>query len=159
MNLPEPAATARDDWRSLSACLTEDPELFFPLSVSGPGLVQLAAAKAVCLPCQVRAECLGFALSSGQEFGVWGGTSEEERKAIRRAEHVLAPVTGAPIPVARLAPRRWLRHRARQAGRSAGAGRAPHGIEIAQGLGIGACQAALAVGQIPLLAEGLDQGL
>jgi WhiB family redox-sensing transcriptional regulator len=91
MNVPGPPATDRDDWRSLSACLTEDPELFFPLSLSGPGLAQLAAAKAVCAQCQVSTECLGFALNSGQEFGVWGGMSEEDRKAIRRVEHVLAP--------------------------------------------------------------------
>ncbi|HEY7142897.1 MAG TPA: WhiB family transcriptional regulator [Streptosporangiaceae bacterium] len=72
-----------DDWRSQGACLAEDPELFFPLSALGPGHAQIAAAKAVCGRCAVRRECLGFAVSTGQEHGVWGGTSEDERRAMR----------------------------------------------------------------------------
>jgi WhiB family transcriptional regulator, redox-sensing transcriptional regulator len=92
MNLPESAATAGADWRSQSACKDTDPELFFPLSAWGPSLTQLATAKAICAGCEVAAECLRFALSSGQEYGVWGGTSEDERKAMRRAQHVVRPV-------------------------------------------------------------------
>lgn len=77
-------ATLRStDWPSLGACREEDPELFFPIAASGPGLMQIARAKAVCARCQVRAECLQYALDSGQEGGVWGGTSEEERRALR----------------------------------------------------------------------------
>lgn len=91
MNLPEPAAPAGADWRSLSACRDTDPELFFPLSAWGPGQAQIASAKAICASCQVRSDCLQFALRSGQEFGVWGGTSEDERRALRRAQLVLAP--------------------------------------------------------------------
>ena len=91
LNLPEPAAPAGADWRSLSACRDTDPELFFPLSAWGPGQVQIASAKAVCADCQVRPDCLRFALRSGQEFGVWGGTSEDERRAMRRAQLVLTP--------------------------------------------------------------------
>jgi WhiB family transcriptional regulator, redox-sensing transcriptional regulator len=73
------------DWRSLSACRHADPELFFPVVESGPGLVQLEAAKAVCARCDVRAECLSFATATVQDHGVWGGTSEEERRAVRSA--------------------------------------------------------------------------
>lgn len=91
MNLPEPAAPAGADWRSLSACRDTDPELFFPLSAWGPGQAQIASAKAICASCQVRSDCLQFALRSGQEFGVWGGTSEDERRAMRRAQLVLTP--------------------------------------------------------------------
>jgi WhiB family transcriptional regulator, redox-sensing transcriptional regulator len=91
MNLPEPAAPAGADWRSLSACRDADPELFFPLSAWGPGQAQTASAKAVCASCQVRSDCLQFALRSGQEFGVWGGTSEDERRALRRAQLVRTP--------------------------------------------------------------------
>ena len=91
LNLPEPAAPAGADWRSLSACRDTDPELFFPLSAWGPGQVQIASAKAVCADCRVRPDCLRFALRSGQEFGVWGGTSEDERRAMRRAQLVLTP--------------------------------------------------------------------
>jgi WhiB family transcriptional regulator, redox-sensing transcriptional regulator len=94
MKLPEATVTAGNDWRSLGACLAEDPELFFPLSSSGPGGAQIATAKAVCAHCQVRNECLGFAMSTGQEHGVWGGTSEEERKALRRAQHARSPRRG-----------------------------------------------------------------
>jgi len=100
MNLPEPAttvtrlseaaATDGGDWRALSACRDADPELFFPLSAWGPSLTQLATAKEVCARCEVRAECLRFAMSTGQEYGVWGGTSEDERRAMRRAQHSLA---------------------------------------------------------------------
>ena len=91
MKLPEDAAAAGADWRSLSACRDTDPELFFPLSAGGPGQTQIASAKAVCAGCQVRPDCLRFALRSGQEFGVWGGTSEDERLAMRRAQLVLTP--------------------------------------------------------------------
>ncbi len=96
MNLPEPGATAGPDWRSLSACRDADPELFFPLSAWGPSLTQLATAKAICSRCEVSAECLRFALNSGQEYGVWGGTSEDERKEMRRPQRALRPmpVTG-----------------------------------------------------------------
>src|SRR5450755_3422037 len=91
MNLPEPAAPAGADWRSLSACRDTDTELFFPLSAWGPGQAQIASAKAICARCEVRSSCLQFALSSGQEFGVWGGTGEDERRAMRRAQLVLKP--------------------------------------------------------------------
>ncbi|MGI9006010.1 MAG: WhiB family transcriptional regulator [Streptosporangiaceae bacterium] len=70
---------ADPDWRSQSACLTADPELFFPLSSMGPSLEQLTEAKKVCGRCPVRAECLDFALSTRQVHGVWGGMSEQER--------------------------------------------------------------------------------
>ena len=70
------------DWRSRSACLDADPELFFPLSSMGPSLEQLAEAKQICRRCPVRSECLEFALSTQQAHGVWGGTSEEERRRL-----------------------------------------------------------------------------
>ena len=73
------------DWRHRAECRTADPELFFPVGTTGVALVDIEAAKAVCAACEVRAECLQFALSTNQESGVWGGTSEEERRALRRA--------------------------------------------------------------------------
>jgi WhiB family redox-sensing transcriptional regulator len=90
MKSREPASassTAGADWRALSACRETDPELFFPLSPRGPGLVQTARAKVVCGRCEVLDQCLQFALSTGQEFGVWGGTSEDERRRLVRAGH------------------------------------------------------------------------
>jgi len=77
--------TSHGDWRSLGACRHEDPELFFPIVPTGPGLQQVSRAKAICARCPVRAECLSFAIETVQDHGVWGGTSEEERRAMRRA--------------------------------------------------------------------------
>ena len=72
-------AIHQENWRSLAACLSADPDLFFPISSSGPALAQVAEAKAICAGCQVRRECLGFALRTHQVHGVWGGLSEQER--------------------------------------------------------------------------------
>lgn len=72
----------RADWWSLGACLAADPDLFFPISESGPARRQVTAAKRVCAGCQVREQCLSYALAVGPMHGVWGGTSEEERRAL-----------------------------------------------------------------------------
>ncbi len=69
----------------LAACRDHDPELFFPVGAHGPALEQLAAAKAVCGTCPLRTACLDWALETGQEAGVWGGTGEDDRRAMRRA--------------------------------------------------------------------------
>lgn len=72
------------DWRESAACRGVDPELFFPVGDTGPALVQVEAAKAVCRRCPVSAECLAFALTTRQDAGVWGGLTEDERAALRR---------------------------------------------------------------------------
>jgi WhiB family redox-sensing transcriptional regulator len=72
------------DWRHRAACLTEDPELFFPVGSTGPAIAQTLEAKKVCARCEVRAECLQWALEQGQDHGVWGGLSEDERRAMKR---------------------------------------------------------------------------
>jgi WhiB family redox-sensing transcriptional regulator len=74
----------RGQWRSAAACRSADPDLFFPISASRPALEQAAKAKAICATCQVRRECLAFALRTGQVHGIWGGTTEDERAAARR---------------------------------------------------------------------------
>ena len=68
-------------WSRRSSCLGEDPELFFPVSSEGPGQAQYERAKAVCRRCPVRGRCLEYALSTQQMYGVWGGTTPEERRA------------------------------------------------------------------------------
>jgi WhiB family redox-sensing transcriptional regulator len=73
-----------DDWRDVSACRDTDPDLFFPVGTTGPALEQIAAAKAVCDECEAKAPCLEFALVTNQDSGIWGATSEEERRKIRR---------------------------------------------------------------------------
>ena len=72
-----------DDWRHRSACRDEDPELFFPVGNSGPALVQAEQAKAVCRRCPVVNACLSWALGNADD-GVWGGMSEEERRAYKQ---------------------------------------------------------------------------
>jgi WhiB family redox-sensing transcriptional regulator len=72
------------DWRHRSACLDEDPELFFPIGNTGPAILQIEEAKVVCRRCDVREQCLQWALESGQDHGVWGGMSEDERRALKR---------------------------------------------------------------------------
>ncbi|GAA4672419.1 MULTISPECIES: WhiB family transcriptional regulator [Amycolatopsis] len=72
-------------WVHDAACREESPELFFPVGTSGPALRQTARAKAVCAGCPVRSECLEWALESGQDAGVWGGLSEDERRAVKRS--------------------------------------------------------------------------
>ena len=72
-----------NDWAAQAACRTTDPDTLF---------VQGAAqnrVKAICLGCTVRTECLADALDNNVEFGVWGGMTERERRALlRRRPHV-----------------------------------------------------------------------
>ncbi|AJC56053.1 WhiB family transcriptional regulator [Streptomyces sp. 769] len=72
------------DWRHRAVCREEDPELFFPIGNTGPALLQIEEAKAVCRRCPVMEQCLQWALESGQDSGVWGGLSEDERRAMKR---------------------------------------------------------------------------
>jgi WhiB family redox-sensing transcriptional regulator len=58
--------------------------LFFPIGTTGQALLQIAKAKEVCSGCTVKSQCLDFALETNQDSGIWGGTSEEERRNIRR---------------------------------------------------------------------------
>ena len=81
----EPYSIEDDEWRDLAACRDTNPDLFFPVGTTGPAIEQIAQAKAVCSECPSRAPCLEFALMTNQDSGVWGGTSEEERRKIRKA--------------------------------------------------------------------------
>ena len=65
------------DWHLGAACRGLDPDLFFPATSS-----EEARAKIICAGCPVRSDCLDFAMRARERYGVWGGTSEEERKAI-----------------------------------------------------------------------------
>ncbi|HXW44538.1 MAG TPA: WhiB family transcriptional regulator [Streptosporangiaceae bacterium] len=70
-------------WWDLAACQRVDPELFFPVSHTGPAQLQEARAKAVCAQCVVRTECLDYAMATHQVHGVWGGLGENERRKLR----------------------------------------------------------------------------
>lgn len=74
--------SAGDDWRDRAACRDEDPELFFPTAESDSAAY--APAILVCTRCPARAECLEWALQTGQEWGTWGGTTPMTRREIRR---------------------------------------------------------------------------
>jgi WhiB family redox-sensing transcriptional regulator len=80
------------DWRDDGACVTADPDLFFPISGRGAGVQQTDRAVRICAGCQVRRQCLEFAMRTGETEGIWGGTTPEERvRALR----------GAPTPASR----------------------------------------------------------
>lgn len=66
-------------WQSRGNCLGVDPDLFFPERGAS-----CEPAKAICRACEVRAECLEYALVHVEKWGVWGGKSERERRRIRR---------------------------------------------------------------------------
>ncbi|MER5570511.1 WhiB family transcriptional regulator [Streptomyces goshikiensis] len=72
------------NWRARSVCKDEDPDLFFPIGNTGSALLQVEEAKAVCRRCPVMETCLQWALEGGEESGVWGGLSEDERRAMKR---------------------------------------------------------------------------
>lgn len=71
-------------WRNEAVCKDTDPELFFPVGTTGQALLQIDRAKEVCDECPVKVRCLDFAIETNQDSGIWGGTSEEERRNIRR---------------------------------------------------------------------------
>jgi WhiB family redox-sensing transcriptional regulator len=83
-----PAGPPRFDWRLSAACRDLDPDLFFPIGTAGPAVTQVAEAKEVCLTCPVRSSCLDWALRHYQDYGIWGGTTERERQALRTAINV-----------------------------------------------------------------------
>lgn len=72
------------DWRHEAACCNEPTDLFFPVGSTGPALLQIREAKAVCRRCPVVRECGEWALETRQGHGVWGGMSEADRERILR---------------------------------------------------------------------------
>lgn len=83
-------AAAETAWMPDAVCRgTVDPELFFPVSEVGPGVRQVIEAKAVCARCPVRSACLAFALDRDVD-GVWGGTTQGERRTLRKPDRRVA---------------------------------------------------------------------
>src|SRR4029079_11706497 len=78
-------------WQDRALCAQTDPEAFFPEKGGST-----REAKKVCLGCDVRAECLEYALMKDERFGIWGGLSERERRRLKKsAVWVIAPT---PLP-------------------------------------------------------------
>lgn len=80
--LTTPRAT---DWRDNAACRTEDSALFFPNGDSGPWLIGIEQAKAICRTCPALEACGQWAADNRVEYGIFGGLTEQERRAARRA--------------------------------------------------------------------------
>lgn len=81
MNHPYVPVTAPDDpeaWRQEALCAETDPEAFFPEKGGST-----RDAKKICVKCDVRAQCLAYALERGERHGIWGGLSERERAKLR----------------------------------------------------------------------------
>ena len=71
--------TLEDQWQERALCAQTDPEAFFPEKGGST-----REAKRICLGCEVRDECLDYALAHDERFGIWGGLSERERRRIKR---------------------------------------------------------------------------
>jgi WhiB family redox-sensing transcriptional regulator len=67
-------------WQEAALCAQTDPESFFPEKGGST-----RDAKRVCVGCEVKTECLEYALLSDERFGIWGGMSERERRRLKRA--------------------------------------------------------------------------
>jgi len=74
------------DWHDYAACRDADPDLFFPDGDFRSARAQVKAAKLICRGCPVRTMCLSWALASGQEHGIWGGLTEDERRWLHRRD-------------------------------------------------------------------------
>ncbi|HTX27990.1 MAG TPA: WhiB family transcriptional regulator [Streptosporangiaceae bacterium] len=93
------ATRSAADWRSAAACLGADPDLFFPVSTTGPAEKQIARAKMICTKCPVRLECLEFALAHDQFYGIWGGATPEDRQRARRRKQRAAAAAQRAVAV------------------------------------------------------------
>jgi WhiB family transcriptional regulator, redox-sensing transcriptional regulator len=69
----------QQDWQERALCAQTDPEAFFPEKGGST-----REAKRICAGCEVRAECLEYALTFDERFGIWGGLSERERRRLKR---------------------------------------------------------------------------
>jgi WhiB family redox-sensing transcriptional regulator len=76
---PEPLPPTPDQWQDRALCAQTDPEAFFPEKGGST-----REAKKICLGCEVRSECLDYALAHDERFGIWGGLSERERRRLKR---------------------------------------------------------------------------
>ncbi len=72
-------AADEQEWQDRALCAQTDPEAFFPEKGGST-----REAKRICAGCEVRAECLEYALAQDERFGIWGGLSERERRKLKR---------------------------------------------------------------------------
>jgi WhiB family redox-sensing transcriptional regulator len=83
LGVPGVRSNVNDDnplaWQSDSLCAQTDPEAFFPEKGGST-----RDAKKICATCEVKAQCLEYALANDERFGIWGGLSERERRKLRK---------------------------------------------------------------------------
>src|SRR6478735_8035054 len=72
-------AEDEQSWQERALCAQTDPEAFFPEKGGST-----RDAKKVCLTCDVKQECLEYALANDERFGIWGGLSERERRKLKK---------------------------------------------------------------------------
>jgi len=78
------AAAEPKEWMEGAACRDTDPDMFFPVGTTGASLEQINRALSICSICRAADNCLDFALHTNQEFGVWGGYAEDDRRRLRK---------------------------------------------------------------------------
>jgi len=81
----QPTHRVDTTWREQANCRYTSPRLFFPAGTTGVAVGEIEDAKALCQACRVQDDCLLFAFETNQEAGIWGGTTEDERRKLRRA--------------------------------------------------------------------------
>lgn len=81
--LVEALAIGELSWQDYANCRGADADLFFPERGAST-----RKAKTICTACEVKDDCLNFAIQNGEKFGIWGGMSERERRRVRRARTV-----------------------------------------------------------------------
>jgi len=84
------------EWAARGACIGLDPALFFPERG-----MPVDNARAVCRGCEVRQECLDYAIDNSERFGIWGGLSEKERRRMRSIRHRTNGQRSDPLPLPR----------------------------------------------------------
>jgi WhiB family transcriptional regulator, redox-sensing transcriptional regulator len=75
----EEEAGSELEWQERALCAQTDPEAFFPEKGGST-----REAKRVCMSCEVRVQCLDYALENDERFGIWGGLSERERRRVKK---------------------------------------------------------------------------
>src|SRR5690606_31561529 len=91
--LIEALAVGELSWQDYANCRGADADLFFPARGAST-----RKSKAICADCQVRQECLEFAIQIGEKFGIWGGMAERRRRKIRRQRQWAARRASGPFP-------------------------------------------------------------
>ena len=87
--LIEALAVGELSWQDYANCRGADADLFFPERGAST-----RKAKAICHACDVKKECLDYAIVNGEKFGIWGGMSERERRRVRRQRQVASRKAG-----------------------------------------------------------------